>query len=139
MGEGFSGGGFSDIFGDLFGDLFGNTGGNVAVVSAVQTSSTIWRFLLKKLHLGIRPKLTFPEWKPVTCGGLGAKSESDIEVCRVCSGTGQQRIQQGFFDVATTCRSCGGQGKTFVILVEPVVEKSAFLRQEPFESTFPQA
>ncbi len=46
------------------------------------------------------------------CGGLGARSARDVEVCQVCQGTGQQRIQQGFFSVATTCTRCGGRGKT---------------------------
>ncbi len=46
------------------------------------------------------------------CGGLGAKSSKDVEVCPVCQGTGQQRMQQGFFSVATTCTRCHGTGKT---------------------------
>ena len=48
---------FSEISLEILGD-------NVVEASGVQTSSTIWRFLLKKPHLGIRPKLIFPEWKP---------------------------------------------------------------------------
>jgi molecular chaperone DnaJ len=46
-----------------------------------------------------------------TCGGLGARSAKDIEVCSTCHGTGQMRIQQGFFSVATTCNTCRGQGR----------------------------
>jgi molecular chaperone DnaJ len=45
------------------------------------------------------------------CGGLGAKSARDVEVCPVCQGTGQQRMQQGFFSVATTCTRCRGEGR----------------------------
>jgi molecular chaperone DnaJ len=41
-----------------------------------------------------------------SCSGLGAESEKDIRICGSCGGTGQQRVQQGFFSVATTCSSC---------------------------------
>ena len=47
-----------------------------------------------------------------SCSGLVAESEKDIKICNTCGGTGQQRVQQGFFSVATTCSSCGGRGKT---------------------------
>ncbi|MEO1839386.1 MAG: DnaJ C-terminal domain-containing protein, partial [Candidatus Lambdaproteobacteria bacterium] len=47
-----------------------------------------------------------------SCSGLGAESENDIKICGTCGGTGQQRVQQGFFSVATTCSSCRGRGKT---------------------------
>ena len=39
-------------------------GVNVVVASGGRTYNTIWIFLLKKPHLGIRPKLIFQEWKP---------------------------------------------------------------------------
>ncbi|MEL0327115.1 MAG: molecular chaperone DnaJ [Deltaproteobacteria bacterium] len=117
MGEGFSGGfsggGFSDIFGDLFGDLFGNTGGQRSRGERGSDLQYNMEISFEEAAFGHSTEVDIPRMETCeTCGGLGAKSESDIEVCRVCSGTGQQRIQQGFFSVATTCRSCGGQGKT---------------------------
>jgi len=35
-------------------------------------------------------------------------------VCPVCSGSGQVRLQQGFFTISRTCHRCGGAGKIIV-------------------------
>lgn len=46
-----------------------------------------------------------------TCGGSGAAPGTSPVTCRSCHGSGQQRIQQGFFQLATTCTTCGGTGQ----------------------------
>jgi molecular chaperone DnaJ len=46
------------------------------------------------------------------CHGTGAAggSGSGKKVCPTCQGSGQVRHSQGFFSVASTCPSCGGEG-----------------------------
>ena len=50
------------------------------------------------------------------CRGSGAKSGSSATTCPDCQGSGQVRISQGFFTMATTCRCCRGEG---IIVKEP--------------------
>ena len=118
MGEGFGAGGFgaggfSDIFGDIFGDFFGNAGGGRSRGERGADLQYNMEIAFEEAAFGHSTEIDIPRMETCpTCDGLGAKSEQDIEVCRVCGGSGQQRIQQGFFSVATTCRACGGMGKT---------------------------
>ncbi len=44
------------------------------------------------------------------CNGTGAEG-GKREVCPHCHGSGQVRQSQGFLTIATTCRSCLGEGK----------------------------
>jgi molecular chaperone DnaJ len=44
------------------------------------------------------------------CHGSGAAEGSGKKVCPTCQGSGQIRRSQGFFSVASTCPSCGGEG-----------------------------
>ncbi|MCB0339151.1 MAG: molecular chaperone DnaJ, partial [Bdellovibrionales bacterium] len=51
-----------------------------------------------------------------TCSGSGAKVGTKPESCRTCGGSGQVRMQQGFFAITTTCNSCSGAGE---VISEP--------------------
>ena len=119
-GEGYSGygefSGFGDIFGDIFSEFFGggpSRGGGRQ--SGAQRGSDLqynMEISFEEAAFGHTTEITFP--RMITCdqcGGLGAKSAKDVEVCPVCHGSGQQRMQQGFFSVATTCNRCRGQGR----------------------------
>jgi molecular chaperone DnaJ len=44
------------------------------------------------------------------CKGSGAANGSGKKVCPTCQGSGQVRHSQGFFSVASTCHTCGGEG-----------------------------
>jgi molecular chaperone DnaJ len=44
------------------------------------------------------------------CNGSGAKPGTKPTTCPTCSGTGQVRIQQGFFSIQQTCPRCHGRG-----------------------------
>ena len=46
------------------------------------------------------------------CHGSGAYSPSDIKTCNTCKGSGQIRMQKGFFAVSQTCSTCNGSGST---------------------------
>lgn len=45
-----------------------------------------------------------------TCGGSGAKKGSKPVTCETCGGVGQVAMNQGFFQVRTTCPTCHGKG-----------------------------
>jgi molecular chaperone DnaJ len=107
--------GFGDIFGDIFSDFFGQAGrggrgrGGPGRGSDLQYNMEI---TFEQAAHGFATEVNIPRLETCdTCGGIGAKSAKDVEVCPQCHGTGQMRIQQGFFSVATTCSHCRGAGK----------------------------
>ncbi len=109
-----NGGGFGDIFGDVFSEFFG--GGSTRRSTSRGQPGNDLRYNLdltfEQAAFGYTTELVIPRMESCeSCNGTGAHSQRDIEVCPVCSGTGQQRIQQGFFSVATTCSQCRGTGK----------------------------
>jgi molecular chaperone DnaJ len=53
------------------------------------------------------------------CKGSGAANGAGKKVCPTCQGSGQVRHSQGFFSVASTCPSCGGEGS---IIEQPCKE-----------------
>lgn len=132
QGGGFGGGGFSmdDIFsqfGDIFGGHFGGFGGFGGFGSSsggrrVRKGSDIRirvKLDLKEIAHGAEKKIKIN--KSVSCkacGGKGAKSESDIQTCSTCKGTGQvTRVTQTFLGTMQTssvCPTCNGEGKKIV-------------------------
>ncbi|MBT4288578.1 MAG: molecular chaperone DnaJ [Deltaproteobacteria bacterium] len=113
-GNPFEGSGFGDIFGDVFSEFFGS-GSSRRSGSRGQAGSDLsynMDLTFEQAAFGYTTELVIPRLEQCEdCNGTGAKSQRDIEVCPVCSGSGQQRIQQGFFSVATTCSHCKGTGK----------------------------
>src|SRR5690606_2576142 len=51
-----------------------------------------------------------------TCAGSGSADSGGAAVCPTCNGEGDARVVQrsvfGQFDSVTTCRTCGGEGRT---------------------------
>lgn len=107
---------FSD-FGDILGDLFGFGGsfsggrqrrgprkGNDLGLEVALT--------LEESFLGVEKEIEADREKNCdTCDGSGSEPGKSAEVCRHCGGSGNVRVAQGFFSVATTCSSCQGRGK----------------------------
>lgn len=112
-GGGFQGGSFSDIFGDVFGDIFGGGGGRR---SGPQRGSDLRYTLEVSLEEAVRGATTeirVPSLQHCgTCDGSGAKPGTSPTTCGGCGGSGQVRMQQGFFQVQQTCPQCRGRGKT---------------------------
>ncbi len=124
-GAGFGGAGFGDFsanFGDIFGDMFGDLfGGDPGRRRTRATRGHDLRYdlnlNLKDAVFGIEKELKIPRWEDCsTCSGSGAKPGTNPSTCRTCGGTGQTKLQQGFFTIARTCNSCGGEGK---IITDP--------------------
>ena len=104
--------GFEDIFGDLFSSFFGGS------VSGTRSRGRAGRDLRYDLEVSFE-EAVFGVEREVTlnrriscddCGGSGIRKGSGRETCRHCAGSGQTRVQQGFFTIARTCSACGGNG-----------------------------
>ena len=110
---GFGRGGAADVFTDIFEDFFG--GGTRTRGRRARRGNHL-RYNLEvsfeEAVFGKEVTLKIPRWETCsTCKGSGAKSSAAVRTCSTCNGTGQIRLQQGFFQVATTCSQCQGEGQ----------------------------
>jgi molecular chaperone DnaJ len=121
MGGGFGGfgggaGGFSDAFGGIFDEIFGGGGGG-----ARGGRSNVYRgadlrynleITLEQAAFGTETKIRIPTMEVCeSCKGSGAKAGTQPKTCPTCQGSGQVRLQQGFFSIQQTCPKCHGTGK----------------------------
>ena len=118
MGGGFGGGGggFADAFGGIFDEIFGGRGGGGG-----GGRSNIYRgadlrynleITLEQAAFGTETKIRIPTMEACEpCKGSGAKAGTQPKTCPTCQGSGQVRIQQGFFSIQQTCPKCHGTGK----------------------------
>lgn len=109
-GGGFGGGAsFSDIFSEFFG---GGGGGRGGPQRGSDLRYTMDLTLEEAVH-GVEKQITIPTLAACkTCDGSGAKPGTKVNTCGTCHGSGQIRMQQGFFAVQQTCPTCRGQGQT---------------------------
>ena len=104
-----------EIFGDIFGAFFGS-GGRGGPQSGRDLRYDL-EIPLVEAVFGIEKKLSIPRMLHCSgCGGTGAKKGTAPETCAHCGGSGQQRIQQGFFTISRPCPSCDGRGR---IIIDP--------------------
>ncbi|GHT67896.1 chaperone protein DnaJ [Spirochaetia bacterium] len=108
----FGGGDFSSIFDTFFGGGGGrrSSGGNGGVRQGANLRYDI-EIPFKDAVFGTKVEIQYSrnESCPV-CKGTGAANGAGRKVCPTCQGSGQVRHSQGFFSVASTCPSCGGEG-----------------------------
>jgi molecular chaperone DnaJ len=108
----FGGQGFEDLFGDLFGDIFGTSRGRGR--SRTRKGDDLRLDLevtFEEAAFGTEKVVRVPRLaRCEKCSGTGAKDGAPRATCEACRGSGQVRYQQGFFTIAKTCGSCGGQG-----------------------------
>ncbi len=110
------GGGFGDIFGDIFGDFFGGGRGHERPQQGNDLQYNLGLSFEEAID-GKEAKLKIPRWERCeTCRGTGAKSPHATKSCPGCHGTGQIRLQQGFFSINRTCGQCQGAGQ---IIADP--------------------
>ncbi|MCK5505484.1 MAG: molecular chaperone DnaJ [Thermodesulfovibrionia bacterium] len=117
-GSGFGGFGdfgsnFGDIFEDVFGNIFGDfTGRRRSRPIKGQDLRYDLEINLTDAVFSTDKKINIPRWEDCpTCNGTGSKPGKGPVVCQTCRGTGQTKLQQGFFTIARTCHTCGGEGK----------------------------
>ncbi len=114
-GGGFGAGGaeaFSDIFGDVFGDIFGGGGrrGRTQVFRGADLRYEL-ALSLEQAVSGDSVNIEVPtKVECERCRGAGAEPGTQRSSCNRCNGSGQVRVQQGFFSIQQTCPSCRGQG-----------------------------
>ncbi len=125
-GTGFTGfGGFEDIFsafGDIFGDFFG-LGGRRSRRTGIRRGNDLRYDLelrLEEAYRGKEEELVFDRWEICEqCGGSGTAKGSEPGICPNCQGRGETVRSQGFFQIRTTCSTCGGTGQ---VIVDPCNE-----------------
>jgi molecular chaperone DnaJ len=104
---------FNDIFGDVFGDIFGTgrRGGRNQVFRGADLGYEL-ELTLEQAVRGDSINIDIPSHAECErCTGSGAEPGTQPVRCSTCGGTGQIRVQQGFFSIQQTCRSCQGAGK----------------------------
>jgi molecular chaperone DnaJ len=124
-GAGFGYGGFGDFssnFGDIFEDVFGNIFGDFSGrrrnrPAKGQDLRYDLELNLEDAVFGTERKIKIPRWENCSaCNGTGAKPGTSPTACKTCKGTGQIKLQQGFFTIARTCGTCRGEGR---IIADP--------------------
>jgi molecular chaperone DnaJ len=106
---------FSDIFGDLFGDMMGGSSAQRQNSAKMRGADLRYNLEISLIdaYRGKQQKIQFTTAvKCDPCSGTGSKDGSSPTECRMCSGQGKIRTQQGFFTMERTCTSCHGMGKT---------------------------
>ena len=124
MGGGFGGGagmgGFADAFGGIFDEIFGGRGGASGGRSNIYRGADLrynLEITLEQAAFGTETKIRIPTMEECEhCHGSGAKPGTQPQTCPTCSGSGQVRLQQGFFSIQQTCPKCHGTGR---IIPEP--------------------
>jgi molecular chaperone DnaJ len=121
-GGGFNGagmGGFADAFGGIFDEIFsgarGGSGGSGGSRSNIYRGADLRYNLeisLEQAAHGTETKIRIPTMESCeSCNGSGAKPGTQPKTCPTCGGTGQVRLQQGFFSIQQTCHKCHGTGR----------------------------
>ena len=119
MGGGFGGfggaGGFSDAFGGIFDEIFGGGGRSGGRRSNVYRGADLRyniEVTLEQAAFGTETKIRIPTMEVCdSCKGSGAKAGTQPKTCPTCQGSGQVRLQQGFFSIQQACPKCHGTGK----------------------------
>ncbi|MCX8145886.1 MAG: molecular chaperone DnaJ [Azovibrio sp.] len=115
---GFGGGGgagfgsFADAFGGIFDEIFGGrSGGRANIYRGADLRYNLEISLEQAAH-GTETKIRIPTMEACeTCHGSGAKPGTQPITCPSCGGSGQVRLQQGFFSIQQTCPKCHGTGR----------------------------
>ena len=130
MGNNFGGGGFGggmsmdDIF-SQFGDIFGGFGGfgsgfGRSTGRRVNKGTNLRikvKLSLEEILTGVEKKVKVSKFVSCkSCKGTGAKDGGAFHTCSTCNGMGRvTRVTNTFLgqmQTATTCPTCGGEGKT---------------------------
>lgn len=102
---------FGDIFGGgLLGDLFGGGGGRRGPRQGPDLLMRLEISLAEAARGATREIEVDRQEFCGECRGSGARKGTVAVTCNYCGGRGQVVQTRGFFQVATACPSCGGEG-----------------------------
>ncbi|QBF34686.1 molecular chaperone DnaJ [Mycoplasmopsis phocirhinis] len=112
-------GGFGDIFGSFFNSFTGSSSSHSYGPSRGDDLLSRIQIDFNDAIKGKQITLELKKWESCEiCNGRGAENPSDVITCSTCNGSGQQQIQQrtpfGIINSVSTCRNCGGIGKTII-------------------------
>lgn len=109
---------FGDIFEDIFGDFFGTFAGRRRPRPTKGNDLRYDLYItLMEAAFGTEKIIEVPGWESCgECNGTGSTPGKGPVICTNCKGTGQVRIQQGFFSISRTCGRCNGTGR---IITDP--------------------
>lgn len=104
--------GADEIFSEIFGEIFGRrrpSGPRPAKGSDLRYDL---RLEFTEAVFGVEKTIEIPARQACsTCGGVGARPGTTMDVCPLCRGHGKTIFQQGFFRVERDCSRCSGKGK----------------------------
>lgn len=139
-GGGFGGFSAEDIFsqfGDIFGGAFGG-GGRQQRQRRGSDLRYVMELTLEEAVKGVKKKpLPLLLQHLVMCVMVKVQNPKDVETCKTCHGSGQVRMQQGFFSVQQTCGTCRGQGKIIKNPCQACHGSGVADRQQTLEVTIP--
>ena len=107
-------GGFSDAFGGIFDEIFGGGRGGRGGSNVYRGADLRYNLeiTLEQAAFGAEIKIRTPTMEVCEpCKGSGAKPGSSPTTCPTCQGSGQVRMQQGFFSIQQPCPKCQGSGR----------------------------
>jgi len=113
-GMGGGGAGFADAFGGIFDEIFGGRGGGGGRSNVYRGADLRYNLeiTLEQAAHGTETKIRIPTMEACEpCNGTGAKPGTQPKTCPTCHGSGQVRLQQGFFSIQQTCPKCHGTGR----------------------------
>ena len=108
-GQGFSGGGFEDMFGDIFGDIFGGGfgGGSRPRRRGPERGEDIRQTVnisFEEAAFGKKASIKVNRSEECSeCHGSGAKPGTSKKTCPTCHGSGKK--------IEKPCKSCHGEGR----------------------------
>lgn len=138
-GEGFGGFGFEDIINSFFGGGARRSSNSAQKGRDVEKSMNI---TFEEAVFGCKKKVRLSvDEECIHCGGSGAASKSDIQVCPKCNGRGRVVMRKqtifGYNTVETACPDCGGKGKTITKKCPECAGKGRVRKTKDVEVTIP--
>jgi molecular chaperone DnaJ len=142
--EGFAG--FDDVgdifsnLGSIFGDIFGFGGrGRQRGPVRGRDLNVVLSLSLQEAATGVEREVAVQRPVPCDpCGGTGAQTPEDVQVCPDCRGTGQLTHAQGFMMLSTTCTRCGGRGQIIRRVCESCRGKGQAIHSDSLKVRVPE-